>query len=101
MIGSEFQSLVTPPEEFQALTVFALLAIASFIIHYPSGAESTREIRCNLPANSRAGHYAKDYDDSYVSDSIPTRRTFILPIGSFNEAEALSFSSLIIGDVLA
>jgi hypothetical protein len=34
MIEWEFQSLVTPPEEFQALTVFALLAIASFIIHY-------------------------------------------------------------------
>ena len=34
MIDSEFQSLVTPPEEFQALTVFALLAIASFIVHY-------------------------------------------------------------------
>jgi hypothetical protein len=34
MIDSEFQSLVTPPEEFQVLTVFALLAIASFIIRY-------------------------------------------------------------------
>src|SRR5271165_3500752 len=39
MIDSEFQSLVTPPDEFQALTVFALLAIASFIVQHPGRAK--------------------------------------------------------------
>jgi len=41
MIGSEFQSHVTPPEGFQALVIgsFRKLAIASFIIHDPDGPE--------------------------------------------------------------
>jgi hypothetical protein len=33
MIDLEFQSHSTPPESFQALAIFAMLAIASFIIH--------------------------------------------------------------------